>query len=143
MENKTPKVRGLNHIAIAVPKLEPVVDTYVNKLGFKLDRIEEVESEQVRTAFLVTEAGEHLEILEPMSPDSAIAKFLEKNRPGLHHIAFTVDDTQEALDTLKDNDVKLINEKPKIGAGGLEIGFVHPKSTSGVLMEFCCKPKKD
>ncbi len=137
MENKTPKIKSLNHIAIAVPKLEPVVDVFVNKLGFKFDRIEEVESEQVRTAFLSTEAGEHIELLEPMSETSAIAKFLENNRPGLHHIAFNVDNILDAIETLKGNDVKLINETPKQGAGGHKIAFLHPKSTQGTLIEFC------
>lgn len=139
MENKTPTIKSINHIAIAVPKLEPVVDAFVNKLGFKFDRIEEVESEQVRTAFLTTEAGEHIELLEPMSESSAIAKFLDKNnnRGGLHHIAFNVDKIQEVLDTLKENDVRLINETPKDGAGGHKIAFVHPKSTHGALMELC------
>jgi methylmalonyl-CoA/ethylmalonyl-CoA epimerase len=135
--NKTPKIKSLNHIAIAVPKLEPVVEVFVNKLGFKFDRIEEVESEQVRTAFLATEAGEHIELLEPMSESSAIAKFLEKNRPGLHHIAFNVEDINEALETVKENEIKVIHDKPKIGAGGLQIAFLHPKSTYGTLMEFC------
>jgi methylmalonyl-CoA/ethylmalonyl-CoA epimerase len=142
MENNTPKIKSLNHIAIAVPELDPVIDVFVNKLGFKLDRIEEVESEQVRTAFLATEAGEHIELLEPMSESSAIAKFLEKNRPGLHHIAFNVDNVKEALDTVKDNGVRLINEEPKTGAGGLQIAFLHPKSTSGVLMELCSEEKE-
>jgi methylmalonyl-CoA/ethylmalonyl-CoA epimerase len=142
MENKTPKIKSLNHIAIAVPELDPVIDVFVNKLGFKLDRIEEVQSEQVRTAFLATEAGEHIELLEPMSNESAIAKFLEKNRPGLHHIAFNVDNVEEALETVKDNGVRLINEKPKTGAGGLQIAFLHPKSTSGVLMELCSKKEE-
>ncbi len=142
MENNTPKIKSLNHIAIAVPELDPVIDVFVNKLGFKLDRIEEVESEQVRTAFLATEAGEHIELLEPMSESSAIAKFLEKNRPGLHHIAFNVDNVKEALDTVKENGVRLINEEPKTGAGGLQIAFLHPKSTSGVLMELCSEEKE-
>jgi methylmalonyl-CoA epimerase len=68
---------------------------------------------------------------------------LEKNRPGLHHIAFNVDNVQEALDTVKENDVMLIHEKPKTGAGGLESAFIHPQTTSGVLMECCSKPEKD
>lgn len=139
MENKTPKIMSINHIAIAVQKLEPVIDIFVKKLGLKFDRIEEVVSEQVRTAFLMTEAGEHIELLEPMSENSAIAKFLEKNRPGLHHIAFNVENIEEALESVKNNDIKLIHEKPKTGAGGLNIAFLHPKSTSGSLIEFCEK----
>lgn len=138
MENKkTPVIKGLNHIAIAVNKIEPVLEIFVDKLGFKFDRIEEVESENVRTAFLTTEAGEHIELLESTSEDSAIAKFLEKNRPGLHHIAFTVEKIEEALNMVKDNGVNVINEKPKQGAGGHKIAFLHPKSTGGTLIEFC------
>lgn len=137
-ENK-PKLKSLNHIAIAVPKIDPVVDVFVNKLGFIFDRIEEVESEKVRTAFLHTEAGEHIELLEPMSEESAIAKFLEKNRPGLHHIAFNVDGIEDALKACEENEVRLINKEPKKGAGGLDIAFLHPKSTHGTLIEFCEK----
>lgn len=134
MEVKAPK--QIEHIGIAVKDLEKSVELYTEMLGLTCLGYETVESEKVRVAFL--EIGEtRLELLEPTSPDSSIAKFIEKRGEGIHHIAIQVDNSTERLEFLKDQGVKLINEVPKQGAHGNLVAFLHPKSTNGVLLELC------
>jgi len=126
-------MKQIDHIGIAVPELAAAVDQYKN-LGFEFHGMEEVVEQKVKTAFF--EIGEsHLELLEATGEDSPIAKFLAKRGPGIHHICVRVDDIDAELARLAKTDAILINEKPVIGAGGHRVAFVHPKSTSGVLLE--------
>lgn len=128
----------IEHIGIAVKNLDESVKFYTQVLGLKLTGFETVESEHVRVAFL--EIGEtHIELLEPTSPESAIAKFIEKKGEGIHHVALKVDNQTERLATLKEAGVKLITETPKLGAHNNMVAFLHPKATGGVLLELCQK----
>lgn len=131
-------ITKVDHIGIAVKSLEAAKAYYENCLGLTCEKIEEVESQQVRTAFFA--AGEvHVELLEPTSDESPIAKFLEKNGEGIHHVAFATDDIQGQLTQARDGGCKLIHEEPFEGAGDKLVAFLHPKSTHGVLTEFCTK----
>ena len=126
---------------IAVPSLDQAVPYYEKALGLKCEHREEVASQKVRTAFFSV-GGVHLELLEPTSPDSPIAKFLEKNPAGgIHHVAFATDAIEAQLQQASTAGVRLIHEKPIEGAGDKLVAFLHPKSTFGVLTEFCA-PKK-
>lgn len=131
----------IEHIGIAVSKLEEVIPYYEQILGTKCYSIEEVADQKVRTAFF--KVGQtKIELLEPTCPESTIAKWLEKNpRGGVHHIAFNVDDVQAALTECEANGIQLIDKTPRKGAENLNIGFLHPKSTHGVLTELCEQPK--
>ena len=134
--DKKTLVNGIEHIAIAVHKLSDAVPFYNELLGLKLEGIEEVPEQQVRVAFLQL-GNTRIELLEPTSQESPISKFLETRGPGLHHIALATDSLPERLSSLKQAGVRLIDETPKTGAEGKQIAFVHPKSTSGVLLELC------
>ena len=132
-------ITKIDHLGIAVKSLETVTAYYEDVLGLKCEGREEVESQKVKTAFFA--AGEvHIELLEPTSDDSPIAKFLEKNGEGIHHIAFATDDIEGQLGHAKDKGARLIHEVPFTGAGDKLVAFLHPKSTHGVLTEFC-QPK--
>lgn len=129
-------ITKIDHIGIAVHSLDETIPYYENVLGLKCHGREEVESQKVRTAFF--EAGEvHIELLEPTSPESPIAAFLEKKGPGIHHIAFGTDNINAQLKQAKDQGAKLIHEVPFEGAAEKLVAFLHPKSTFGVLTEFC------
>ena len=133
-------VKKVDHIGVAVKSLEETLPFYTEVLRLPLLAIEEVESEKVKVAFL--EVGEtHIELLEPTSDDSAIAKYIEKRGEGIHHIALGVESIQDRLNELKEKGIRLIQEEPKIGAGGAKVAFLHPKSTSGVLYELCERGK--
>lgn len=107
-------------------------------LGLKCYSVEVVEDQKVKTAFF--KVGQtKIELLEPTSEDSTIAKFIEKRGEGIHHIAYAVDDVNKSLRELEEKDVRLIDKQARPGAEGLMIGFLHPKSTHGVLTELCCK----
>lgn len=135
-------LKKIDHLGIAVTSIEEARPYYENVLGLKLDRIEEVPSQKVKTAFFDI-GGVWLELLEPTSPDSPIAKYLEKNPSGgLHHLAFLSDDVRNELASAGEKGIKLIDQVPRGGAGGMSIGFLHPKATLGVLTEFC-SPAKD
>ncbi len=126
----------VDHVAIAVPNLEEAVALYKSLLGKDPEHLEEVADQKVRAAFFGV--GEtNLELLFPTAPDSPISKFLEekKGRGGLHHICIEVTGLEQHLEQLKKQGVKLIDEKPRIGAHGKRIAFIHPKSTGGVLIE--------
>lgn len=126
--------KKVDHVAIAVPNLDDAISLYKNLLGKDPEHIEEVKDQKVRAAFFGM--GEtNLELLFPTSPDSPISKFLEKRKGGLHHICFEVSNLEQHLEELKKQGVKLIDEKPRIGAHGKRVAFVHPKSTGGVLIE--------
>ena len=130
----------IEHIGIAVKNLEESIKYYEGILGLKCYAIETVEEQKVKTAFF--KVGEtKLELLEPTSEDSPVAKFIAKRGEGVHHIAFAVNNLNDKLTEVAEKGVKLIDEKSRKGAEGLNIGFLHPKSTGGVLTEFCELPK--
>lgn len=130
----------VDHIGIAVASLEETLPYYTETLGLTLLAVEEVASEQVKVAFL--DGGNvKIELLEPLSETSAIHQFIEKKGQGIHHVAFGVTSIQDRLDELKDKGVRLIHEQPKLGAGGAQVAFLHPKSSHGVLYELCEKQK--
>ena len=130
-------IKKIDHLGIAVRSLDEAVPYYEKALGLKCEHREEVPSQKVRTAFFAV--GEvHLELLEPTDPESPIAKFLEKNPSGgIHHIAFGSDNVETQLKQASGAGVRLIHEKPFEGAAGKLVAFLHPKSTFGVLTEFC------
>ncbi|MEI7909106.1 MAG: methylmalonyl-CoA epimerase [Verrucomicrobiota bacterium] len=129
-------ITRIDHLGIAVRSIDEAIPYYEAVLGLKCEGREEVESQKVKTAFFA--AGEvHIELLEPTSDDSPIAKFLEKNGPGIHHIAFATDDIVGQLGQAKEQGTRLIHEVPFEGAGDKLVAFLHPKSTFGVLTEFC------
>lgn len=126
----------VDHIGVAVANLEEAVAYYRDALGLEPSEVEEVESQHVKTVFF--EVGEvHIELLEPTSEESPIAKFIAKNGPGIHHIAFGTDDINGQLAQAKNAGVRLIHEVPFEGAADKLVAFLHPKSSFGVLTEFC------
>ncbi len=131
----------IEHLGIAVKNLETAIPYYENVLGLKCYSIEEVPSQKVKTAFFKI-GDTKIELLEPTSEDSAIAKFIEKRGEGVHHIAFATNDLPGALKEAEEKGVQLIDKAPRPGAEGLEIAFLHPKSTQGVLTELCFDPNK-
>ncbi|MEN8138671.1 MAG: methylmalonyl-CoA epimerase [Bacteroidota bacterium] len=132
------KISHIEHIGIAVESLDDSIKHYENILGLKCYAIEEVTDQNVKTAFFMV-GGTKIELLESTSPNGPIGKFIEKKGQGIHHLAFAVDNTTEALKTIEKKGVKLIDKKSRKGAEGLNIGFIHPKSTHGVLTELCSK----
>ena len=138
MNNLPFKILGIEHVGIAVKDLNSISEIFGDLLGLDLHRREKIEDQQVITD--IYHAGkDKLEFLKATSPDSPIAKFLEKRTEGMHHIALIVDNLQSALDYLNEHDVQLIDKSPRIGVEGLKIAFIHPKSTGGVLVELCEK----
>ena len=130
------KPSHIEHIGIAVKTLEEAIPYYRNLLGTACYAIEEVKDQKVRTAFF--QVGEtKIELLESTDPEGPVGKFIEKKGEGIHHIAFAVKGLEGALEDAKDNGIRLIDEKPRKGAEGLHIAFLHPKSTFGVLTELC------
>ena len=128
----------IDHIGIAVRSIEEAKPFFEKVLGLPCEGEEVVESQKVKTAFFAV--GEvHIELLEPTSDDSPIAKFLENKGEGIHHIAYKTDDIAGQLTQAKESGCRLIHETPIEGAGGKQVAFLHPKSTYGVLMEFCAK----
>ena len=131
-------IQKIDHIGIAVNSIDQARDYFENTLGLTCEGVETVESQKVKTAFY--SVGEvHIELLEPTSNDSAVAKFLGKNGEGVHHIAFKTDNVEEQLDQAEKCGCTLINKNPVDGAGGKKVAFLHPRSTCGVLTEFCFK----
>jgi len=133
------KPTHIEHIGIAVKDLQASIKFYENVLGLKCYAIEEVKDQKVKTAFL--KIGEtKIELLESTEPDGPIGKFIEKKGEGIHHIAFAVDVVSKALKEMESKSVSLIDKQPRKGAEGLNIAFLHPKSTGGILIELCEKP---
>jgi len=127
-------LKKINHIGIAVHDIEEAAKFFTEHLGLKMGGIEEVPEQKVKVAFLPV--GEvRLELLQPTSPESAVAKFLEKNGPGFHHIAYQVDDVAGAVEGLKAKEVKMVDQTPRRGAHDTLIAFLHPKASGGVLTE--------
>jgi methylmalonyl-CoA/ethylmalonyl-CoA epimerase len=124
----------IDHIGIATRALEEGLAVWRDALGLKVDATEEVVEQGVRVAML--QIGEtHVELLEASRPDSPVAKFIEKRGPGIHHIAVEVTDIRASLAELKRKGARLVDETPRVGAGGCLVAFVHPASTNGVLLE--------
>ena len=129
-------IKKIDHIGIAVKNLEDGVALYETILGSKCEKVEEVTSQKVKTAFF--HIGDmHIELLCPTSDDSPIAKFLEKNGGGIHHVAYATDNITSDLCRVKELGLKLIHETPIAGANDKQVAFLHPKSTGKVLTEFC------
>ncbi|NJE07935.1 methylmalonyl-CoA epimerase [Thermococcus sp. M39] len=128
-------IKKIDHVGIAVKNLDEAIKLW-ESLGLKVAEIEEVPEQKVRVA--VFKVGEsRIELLEGTSEDSPISKFIAKRGEGIHHIALGVENIEEHLEKLKEQGFRLIDEKPRIGAGGAKIAFVHPKSVNGVLLELC------
>lgn len=129
----------IEHIGIAVKNLNDAIKFYEEVLGLKCYAVEDVEDQKVKTAFF--KIGQtKIELLESTDAEGPVAKFIEKRGEGLHHIAFAAENLSSALTELKDKGIKLIDKNPRGGAEGLDIAFLHPKSTHGVLTELCSKP---
>ena len=131
----------IEHIGIAVKSLDEAIPFWEQKLGMKCYAIEEVKEQKVRTAFFKIGQSK-IELLESTDPEGPIGKFIEKKGEGVQHIAFAVEGLQANLDELAGKGVQLIDKAPRKGAEGLNIAFLHPKSTAGVLMELCEDPNK-
>jgi len=129
-------VSKIDHIGIAVSNLDEAVKLYRDVLGLELHGTEVVPEQKVRVAFLPVGDTE-VELLESTSAEGPIAKFIEAKGQGIQHIAFRVDDIEAALEEMKAKGMRLIDDKPRYGAGGAKIAFLHPKSTGGVLIELC------
>jgi methylmalonyl-CoA/ethylmalonyl-CoA epimerase len=132
------KLSHIEHIGIAVNSIDEAKKYFEEVLGLECYAIEEVADQKVKTAFF--QVGQtKLELLEATDPESPVAKFIEKRGQGIHHLAFAVDSASEALQNAENKGVSLIDKQSRKGAEGLNIGFLHPKSTFGVLTEFCSK----
>lgn len=126
----------IEHIGIAVKSLEESIPYYEEVLGLKCYSVEEIKDQKVKTAFF--KIGQtKLELLESTDPEGPIGKFIEKKGPGIHHLAFAVDGINESLKEVEEKGIRTIDKSSRKGAEGLDIGFLHPKSTFGVLTEFC------
>ena len=129
-------IEKIDHLGIAVLDLKAAKRYYEEVLGLTCEGEEEVPSQKIKTAFFNV-GGVHIELLEATSEDSPVAKFIAKKGEGIHHLAFKTSNVQDQLNQAKAKGIRLINETPVPGAGGKEIGFLHPASTLGVLTEFC------
>ena len=131
---------GMDHVGVAVKNLDEAVKVYCDGLGFELQGIHVLEERKVKVAFLTLGGQTQVELLEPLGPESTVAKFLETRGEGIHHFAVEVSDIGAKLVELKQKGITLVDESPKKGAEGKLIAFVHPKSTRGVLLELVQKP---
>lgn len=131
-------ITHIEHIGIAVNNLDEAIPYYENVLGLKCYAIEEVADQKVKTAFFMV-GQTKIELLESTDPEGPIGKFIEKKGPGVHHLAFAVENVNEALTEIGSKGVHLIDKASRKGAEGMNIGFLHPKSTLGVLTEICSK----
>lgn len=132
------KPTHIEHIGIAVKSIEESRKYYEEVLGLECYKVEEVADQKVKTAFFMI-GQTKIELLEPTDPESTVAKFIEKRGAGIHHIAYAVDNIDEALQDAEAKGVQLLDRKGRKGADGMTIGFLHPKSTESVLTEFCSK----
>ncbi len=130
------KVKRIDHIGIAVKGIEQAGKFYTDILGLEIEDIEHVSDQKVNVAF-VPVADSEVELLESTDPEGPVAKYLDSRGEGVQHIAFRVEDIEEALKELKDKGVRLIDQTPRKGAGGAKIAFIHPKETHGILVELC------
>jgi methylmalonyl-CoA/ethylmalonyl-CoA epimerase len=132
------KIFKIDHLGIAVNAVRDAQKFWTDVLGLPMEDVETVEEQKTTTAFFPVGESE-VELLESTTPEGPVAKFIENKGPGIQHIAFSVDDIDEALMELKVKGIRLIDEQPRIGAGGARIAFLHPKATGGVLVELCQK----
>jgi len=130
------KILKIDHLGVAVNSIDEGKNFWTQILGLELEGTETVDAQKVTTAFLPVGESE-VELLESTDPDGPIAKFISKKGEGIQHVAFRVDNIQEALKELKEKGIRLIDETPRKGAGGALIAFLHPKATNGVLVELC------
>ena len=130
------KILKIDHLGIAVNSIDDGKKFWTDTLGLPFEGSETVSEQKVTTGFFPVGESE-VELLESTSPDGPVAKYIEKKGQGIQHIAFRVENIEAALAELKEKGVKLIDEKPRIGAGGAKIAFLHPKATGGVLVELC------
>ena len=131
----------IEHIGIAVKNLEESIRFYENVLGLSCYRVEEIQDQKVKTAFF--KVGQtKIELLESTDAEGPIAKFIAQKGEGIHHLAFAVENIEQTLKEVKEKGVRLIDTSPRKGAEGLDIAFLHPRSTQGVLTEFCEKKSK-
>ncbi len=135
------KITHIEHIGIAVKDLNEAIPFYENVLGLKCYNIEEVKDQKVKTAFFMV-GQTKIELLESTDPEGPIGKFIEKKGEGVHHIAYAVEGIESQLSEAESKGINLIDKAPRRGAEGLDIAFLHPKSTFGVLTEFCENKKK-
>lgn len=133
-------VKKIDHLGIAVASLDIAIPLYEALLGVPCEHLEEVESERVKTAFFSV-GDTHLELLEPMEPDTVIGRFIAQRKGGIHHICFEVEDLDLALEEYRQRGVRLIDQTPRNGAKGCRVAFVHPSAAGGVLIELSEKPK--
>lgn len=132
------KPTHIEHLGIAVRSLEEAIPVWERLLGTKCYAVEEVAEQKVKTAFF--KIGQtKIELLEATAPESPVAKFIENKGPGVHHVAFAVEDLPASLEKAEAAGIQLIDKAPRKGAEGLNIAFLHPKSTGGVLAELCCE----
>lgn len=137
----TVKAKGLDHVAIVVRDLEAAIRLYRDTLGLELAAVEEVPEQAVRTAIFGRGMG-RVELISPTTPDSGVAKFLDKRGEGLHHVCIEVENLEAALDALRAAGAPLIDDAPRPGAGGARVAFVHPRGMRGVLTELREGPKR-
>ena len=130
------KILKIDHLGIAVNSIEDGKDFWSGVLGLNFEGAETVAEQKVTTAFFPVGESE-VELLESTAPDGPVAKYIEKRGQGIQHVAFRVENIEEALAELKEKGIKLIDQEPRIGAGGAKIAFLHPKATAGVLVELC------
>ena len=130
------KVKQIDHIGIAVKSLDQAGRFYTDVLGLPVQETETVEDQKVRVAFIPV-TGSEVELLESTEPDGPVARYIESKGEGIQHIAYRVENIDEALAELKEKGVRLIDQEPRKGAGGARIAFIHPKETNGVLVELC------
>lgn len=135
------KILKIDHLGIAVNSIDSGRKFWEDILGLSFEGAETVEAQKVTTAFFPVGASE-VELLESTSPEGPVAKFIEKRGEGIQHVAFRVENIEEALAELKEKCVALIDQTPRIGAGGAKIAFLHPKATAGVLVELCERQEK-
>ena len=131
---------GVDHVGVAVKNLDEAISVYRDVLGFKLEAVHVLTERKVRVAFFSSGGETNIELLEPIGRDSPVAKFLESRGEGVQHFAVRVKDIEAVLAKLKRKGIALVDDKPRTGAEGAKIAFVHPKSTKGVLMELVEKP---
>ncbi len=127
-------LKGIDHVAIAVPSVEQAIPLWRDHLGFDFEGLEVVPSQGVRVAIL-TKGPHRIELMEPTGDDSPVARFLDKRGPGVHHLCLEVESVDRMLDDLDAAGIRLVDRKSAPGAGGRMVGFVHPKGTDGVLLE--------
>jgi len=130
------KILKIDHLGIAVKSIEEGKNFWTDVLGLEFEGSETVEEQKVTTAFFPVGESE-VELLESTSPDGPVARHIENKGEGIQHIAFRVENIEEALKELREKGIRLIDEKPRKGAGGAKIAFLHPKSTKGILVELC------